>query len=375
MKCVLLILDGFGIGYAPDAERYGDAGSNTYRALLRESEPSIPNLRKMGLDLIDDVVSSGQRAPHIVPVARYGRMRELSCGKDTTTGHYELTGVILDRPFRTYPDGFPQEVVERLERAWGRGILANCSASGTEIVERFGKEHIATGKPIVYTSADSVLQVAACESVVPIERLYEWCRQARAIMSGEHTVGRIIARPFVFENGRFRRTDGRKDFGTKPPSPTVLDELQAAGYEVNAVGKINDIFCGQGITRVWEAHGNAQIADRVEQAYRACKDGLIFANFVDFDMLYGHRRDVAGYRAALEAFDVRLGGFLQDFTDGDLLIVTADHGCDPSFQGSDHTRECVPILLYDSGKSVGSLGTIDGFEYVADQIRRYFRLD
>lgn len=369
MKAILVVLDSFGIGNAPDAALYGDAGSNTYRAICDGIR--IPNLIGMGLHCIDGV---DLPSPRMTPSASYGRMIERSAGKDTTTGHWELCGLVSNQPMPTYPNGFPQEIVERLQAAWGVEILGNCAASGTQIIARLGEEHLRSGKPIVYTSADSVLQIACAESLYPLEKLYEMCRIARKIMCGAHAVGRIIARPFErLADGAFRRTEGRKDFALAPIGETVLDRLSARGISVVGIGKIFDIFAGRGITDSIVAHGNEEIGAALLDACDRYRDNaLIFANFVDFDMLYGHRNDVAGYRACLERFDAYLPRLLERIEDDDLLIVTADHGCDPSTPSTDHSRECVPLLIYRPRRAGRALGTISGFDYVAGEIERYF---
>ncbi len=369
MKAILIVLDSFGIGNAPDAALYGDAGSNTYRAICDGIR--IPNLIGMGLHCIDGV---DLPSPRMTPSASYGCMIERSAGKDTTTGHWELCGLVSNQPMPTYPNGFPQEIVERLQAAWGVEILGNCAASGTQIIARLGEEHLRSGKPIVYTSADSVLQIACAESLYPLEKLYEMCRIARKIMCGAHAVGRIIARPFErLADGTFRRTEGRKDFALAPIGETVLDRLSARGISVVGIGKIFDIFAGRGITDSIVAHGNEEVGAALLDACDRYRDNaLIFANFVDFDMLYGHRNDVAGYRACLERFDEYLPQLLERIGDDDLLIVTADHGCDPSTPSTDHSRECVPLLIYRPRRAGRALGTISGFDYVAGEIERFF---
>jgi phosphopentomutase len=339
----LVVLDSVGIGGAPDAAAFGDEGSATLQHVARAAGGiDLPNLGSLGLGnvaAVEGVPAAG------APRGAFGSMVERSAGKDTTTGHWELAGVILERPFPTYPDGFPPEVMRAFEEAIGSETLGNVAASGTEIIERLGAEHLRTGLPIVYTSADSVFQIAAHVGVVPLERLYEMCRVARELLRDEHEVGRVIARPFEGEPGAFVRTPDRHDFSVVPPADTVLDRVEAAGLEVRGVGKISDIFAGRGLTSSRPTRSNDEGVTAVCEELRAVGRGLVFANLVDFDSSYGHRNDPAGYAAALEAFDRRLPEILAALGDDDVLIVTADHGNDPTTPSTDHSRERVPVLV------------------------------
>ncbi|ACL69452.1 phosphopentomutase [Halothermothrix orenii H 168] len=304
---------------------------------------SIPNMERMGLGKIKDLegISSTIKAR-----GAYGKMAESSAGKDTTTGHWEIAGIILKEPFPTYPDGFPPEVIKPFEREIGREVLGNKPASGTKIIEELGEEHIKTGKPIVYTSADSVFQIAAHEEVIPVEELYNMCKIARRILTGKHAVGRVIARPFIGKPGNFVRTERREDFSLEPPEKTMLDIIKEAGLQVYAVGKIVDIFAGRGINEYNHTVDNMDSVDAILDYMDEVSSGLIFANLVEFDMVYGHRRNVKGYARALEEFDQRIPEILDKLKSNDILIITADHGCDPAYKGTDHTREYVPLLIY-----------------------------
>lgn len=366
--CYLIVLDSLGIGGAADADKFGDAGSNTYKAIYPYL--NIPNLRALGLDNID---GTDFGTPVASPAASYGRLVERSEGKDTTTGHYEIAGLIVKTPHPTYPDGFPARITDKLCAAWGvDGVLGNKAASGTEIIKELGEEHERTGRPIVYTSADSVLQIAASVETFGLGRLYDCCEKARTIMSGKDSVGRIIARPFARDaEGAFYRTPDRRDYALMPPAKTVLNALSEKGTGVVSVGKISDIFCGYGITEALPAHGNREVGERL-LAYKPQKDALVFANFVDFDMVYGHRNDVKGYAECLNAFDRILPDILNKPGDEDMLIITADHGCDPSTPSTDHSRENVPLLIYRKGNKGKNLGTIDGFYYIAELIADFF---
>ncbi|MBM7865156.1 phosphopentomutase [Heliobacterium gestii] len=342
-RVILIVLDSVGIGELPDADRYGDRGSHTLANIARAvGGLRLPNLAKLGLGNIDVIagVSPAER-----PDGLFGKMAERAPGKDTTTGHWELAGVILDKPFPVYPDGFPPEVMETFEKAIGRSTLGNVAASGTEIIERLGEEHMATGAPIVYTSADSVFQIAAHEEVIPLEELYRYCQIARDILRGDHAVGRVIARPFVGVPTAFRRTTNRHDYSLKPPGRLVFDVIAEAGREVAAVGKIYDIYAGQAISRHVSTRSNMEGVDRTLDYMREVAQGLIMTNLVDFDMLYGHRNDPEGYARALEEFDGRLPEILAALQPEDLLLVTADHGCDPTTPSTDHSREYVPVLV------------------------------
>ena len=359
-RAILIVLDSVGIGGLPDAAKYGDTGSHTLDNIAKALPGfSLPNLEGLGLGAIEGVKMFS--VPDRIAGA-FGRNAERSAGKDTTTGHWEMAGVTLLDPFPTYPAGFPEEVIKAFEAAIGTKTLANEVASGTEIIARLGDEHVRTGYPIVYTSADSVFQIAAHEGVIPLERLYDMCRIARKQLMGEHAVGRVIARPFEGESGAYRRTDRRRDFAVDPFRPTLLDQVKAAGQEVRAVGKIEDIFNARGITRAVHTHGNMDGVDRTLEWILEAFGGLLFANLVDFDMLYGHRNDVKGYAEALKAFDRRLPEILAAMREEDLLIITADHGCDPTTASTDHSREYTPLLVAGHAVKPGTdLGTRSTF--------------
>ncbi|MGH2546850.1 MAG: phosphopentomutase [Actinomycetota bacterium] len=342
MKVLLLVCDSFGVGEAPDAAAYGDGGSDTIGNTARTvGGIRAPNLAGLGIGLLTD-------APGIEPRAEagtgHGKMRERSAGKDTTTGHWEICGLVVERPFPTYPDGFPPEVIEPFERAVGLPALGNVAASGTEIIEALGEEHVRTGRPIVYTSADSVFQIAAHKDVVPLDRLYEWCRLARGILDGEHRVGRVIARPFVGEPGSFTRTHERRDFSVEPFAPTYLDRVLEAGIPVFGVGKIPDIFAGRGLTDAEHSKSNDHGIELTVKYLGREDDVLVVTNLVDFDTKYGHRNDAEGYARCVEAFDRRVPELVGAVGDG-LLFLTGDHGCDPTDVSTDHTREHTPVLV------------------------------
>ncbi|MCR4398406.1 MAG: phosphopentomutase [Firmicutes bacterium] len=365
-RVFVIVLDSVGIGETPDAHLYGDEGSNTLsNTALAVGGLELPNMCDLGLGLIPGVKyvrgRSGRRGAD-PPRGAYGRMSPESPGKDTMGGHWELMGLVLDRPFRTYPAGFPAALIREFERRIGRRVIGNVAASGTEIIARLGEEHIRTGMPIVYTSADSVFQVAAHEDVVPVDELYRICEVARAMLVGDNMVGRVIARPFAGKPGCFRRTERRRDFTVEPPGPTVLDYLAGAGIRVTAVGKIEDIFSGRGLSESVHTASNAESCAVLEDLAASGGEGFIFANLVDFDMLYGHRNDPRGYARALAAFDESLGGILARLGQGDLLMVTADHGCDPTTPSTDHSRELVPLLvagpLVRRGADIGLRGTL-----------------
>ena len=341
-RVVLVVLDSVGIGEMPDAADYGDSGADTLGHTLASRKVDIPNLRKMGLANIRRLPADPVEKPNGI----FGKAATSSSGKDTTTGHWEMSGIITARPFPTYSNGFPPRVIEPFERAIGRKVLGNKPASGTEIIKELGEEHVLTGRPIVYTSADSVFQIAAHERIVPLEQLYEWSRIAREQLAGEDEVGRVIARPFVGEPGNFRRTEARQDFAIDPPEDTLLDRVKAAGLAVTAVGKIGSIFCHRGTTEELKAGNNNASVEQTLHALRSTGRGLIFTNLVDFDMLYGHRNDVEGYARALEEFDRRLPEIQQVMREDDLLMISADHGCDPADVSTDHTREYVPVLAW-----------------------------
>ena len=359
-RAILIILDSVGVGELPDADLYGDAGSDTLGNLAQAlGGVHLPHLQRLGLGNIHPIQGV---PPEASPLAAFGRMAEQSAGKDTTIGHWEIAGVISAQPLPTYPHGFPAEMIAEYERRIGRKTLGNYPASGTVIIEQLGAEHMRTGFPIVYTSADSVFQVAAHEEVICIEELYRICQIAREMLKGEHNVGRVIARPFVGQSGAFQRTDRRRDFSAPPPEPTLLDHVKQSGQTVWAVGKIEDIFAGQGISRAVHTHNNMDGVDKTLEAMRDAGPGVIFTNLVDLDMIYGHRNNVQGYADALRAVDARVPELLQALRDDDVLIFTADHGCDPTTPSTDHSREYVPLLVYGASIRPGvNLGTRASF--------------
>ena len=365
-RIFLIVLDSFGVGALPDSEAFGDVGVNTLAACATSSQLQIPTMIAAGLGLIDGVSCLPKPA---APTGAYGRLAEASMGKDTTIGHWEIAGIVSPKPMPTYPNGFPEEVLAPFRAATGRGILCNQPISGTKAIELYGDEHVRTGDLIVYTSADSVFQIAAHEEVVPLEELYRDCRIARQQLQGKHGVGRVIARPFVGTSGNYRRTSNRHDFSLEPPSETMLDAIQKAGLASIAVGKIFDIFAGRGMT---EHVYNASNADGLDHAMDYAKEdfhGLCFVNLVDFDMLYGHRRDIDGYARALTEFDRWLPSFLEQLGDEDLVMITADHGCDPAYLATtDHTREYVPLLVLGKAVKPVNLGTRKTFADIAATI-------
>ena len=356
-RVFLIVLDSVGIGYQPDAADFGDAGANTMKRISASEKFNIPNLLKMGLGSIDgvDYLPNGEHSAAVV------RLRELSRGKDTTTGHWEMMGIVSERPMPTYPDGFPKEILDEFSRLTGRGVLCNKPYSGTDVIRDYGKAHVDSGDLIIYTSADSVFQIAAHEEIVPVEQLYEYCRIARELLTGDHAVGRVIARPFVGSEGCYKRTENRHDFSLVPPIPTVLDAIGGAGLDVISVGKIYDIFAGAGIAESMPTHNNTEGMQTILAAQKKDFHGICFANLVDFDMLYGHRQDIDGYAAALTAFDTWLPEFISGMKDTDVLMITADHGCDPGDTSTDHTRENVPFIIYGKGIKSVNLGTRAGF--------------
>ncbi|WP_099468375.1 phosphopentomutase [Konateibacter massiliensis] len=369
-RVFLIVLDSFGIGEAPDAKDFHDEGSNTIKAASTSEFFSMPNMQKLGLFNIDGVDC---REGNEKPQGSFARMTETSKGKDTTIGHWEIAGIQSMKPLPTYPDGFPADVLEKFSKAVNRGVICNKPYSGTDVIRDYGKEHVETGDLIVYTSADSVFQIAAHEDVVPIETLYEYCRIAREILVGEHGVGRVIARPFEGEYPDYKRTSRRHDFSILPPQETMLHNLKDKGLDVIAVGKINDIFAGQGITEYVYTSNNDEGIDRTLEYMDKEFEGLCFINLVDFDMLYGHRNDVDGYAKALTNFDNRLPSILEKLGEDDILMITADHGCDPLTPSTDHSREYTPWVIY--GKKVkenNNLGTRDTFSDIAKTITDYF---
>jgi phosphopentomutase len=368
-RIVAIVLDSVGIGELPDAARYGDRGSDTLGNIARRIPLHLPALCYLGLDRLVPALGD----PVSMPNGAWGRMAEASAGKDSVTGHWEMAGIVLERAFPTFPHGFAPEVIAAFERGIGRRSIGNVVASGTEVIERFGAEHLRSGAPIVYTSADSVFQIAAHEAVVPVADLYRYCEVAYDIVAKGLGVGRVIARPFDGELGAFRRTSRRHDYALEPPVPTLLDHLTAAGHPVVGVGKIKDLFAGRGVTRHFGTASDDEGMDRVEEALRDVPRGLIWANLVDFDALYGHRNDVHGYARNLERFDARLSDLLPQLRPSDLLVVTADHGNDPTTPSTDHSREYVPLLLAGAAVAAGvSLGTRETFADLGQTIAANF---
>lgn len=370
-RVILITLDGVGIGAQPDAGDYGSVGADTLRHVAEKCGGlQLPNLSLLGLG---NVVSVPGLSPAVSPAAAYGRMLERSAGMDTTTGHWELAGLIQSQPFPSFPQGFPPEIMSAFAQEAGVESLGNFAASGTEILRQLGEEHCRTGKPIVYTSVDSVFQIAAHEEVIPVERLYEICRIARRILN-PYQVCRVIARPFIGRNADdFRRTARRRDFSLQPNGVTLLDRLHEAGLEVYGIGKIRDIFAGKGVSTALASSSNADGMEKTGKALALLEKGLIFTNLVDFDMLYGHRRDAAGFGRALEEFDCWLPGFMDALSPRDLLIITADHGCDPTSPGSDHTREYVPLICWHKKMAGGRpLGLRQTFADVAATVANLF---
>lgn len=371
-RVIWIILDSVGIGEAPDADRFGDVGADTLGNILKErGQLQVPNMEKLGLFSID-----GTALPKtdMIPIGAYGKARELSKGKDTTTGHWEMTGIETKQPFPTYPLGFPEELMEEFVRRTGcKGYLGNIVASGTQIINELGNEHMKTGYPIVYTSADSVFQIAAHEDVIPIDRLYRICETARELLTGEHAVARVIARPFVKDGNKYVRTPNRRDFSLKPSEDNLLSYLTEAGYRVTGVGKIHDIFCGTGIGDTVHTKSNIDGMEKTMDFMDTQHEGLIFTNLVEFDSTWGHRRDVEGYAQGLEIFDKGLSRLIAKMQKDDLLIINADHGCDPTFRGTDHTREYIPVLVYHKGMDHGvNLGTLDTFADIGATIAENF---
>lgn len=356
-RVIVIVLDSVGIGGAPDAKEYGDLGADTFNHVAAGYQGfAAPNLARLGFGHIDGVTALPRKG---VPQAAVAALLERSAGKDTTTGHWEMMGAVLTTPWPVYPDGFPREVLDPFEKAVGKSVLANKPSSGTVILDEFGPEHMATGRPIVYTSADSVFQIAAHEEIVPIEKLYEWCKIARGILDGPHRVGRVIARPFLGGPGAFKRTPRRHDYAVSPPR-NALDLLCERGVLTSGVGKIYDIYNGQGVRQTVSTVSNADGIARTLEAMDTMESGLLFVNLVDFDMQYGHRNDVAGYAKAIMEFDAALPSIERKLRPDDLLMISADHGCDPAFPGTDHTRERVPLLVAGAKVKPGNLGTLAG---------------
>lgn len=372
-RVFLIVLDSAGVGEAPDAELFDDVGCDTFGTCVRSGKLAVPNMAALGLYNLDGTSFQDNREDVI---GCYAKLTEESAGKDTTVGHWEIAGVTSEQAMPTYPDGFPQEIIEEFERQTGRGTLCNLPYSGTEVIKAYGREHVETGKLIVYTSADSVFQVAAHEGVVPLEELYDDCRKARAVLKGKHGVGRVIARPFVGEYPDYQRTVNRHDFSLVPPRPTILDVMKEKGYAVIGVGKIYDIFAGSGITETYPNEGNTKNMERTFAIMEQDFEGLCFVNLVDFDMMYGHRNDIEGYVNALNEVDIQIGMLMERMRKDDILIITADHGCDPGFKGTDHSREYTPCLCYGESLRRGvNLGIRDSFADIAKTIADIFRIE
>lgn len=368
-RVFLIVLDSFGIGELPDAAAFGDEGSHTLRSVASQVEFDCPNLCKMGLFNIEGCQVAGYSAIG-ESMAAFGRMAEMSCGKDTTTGHWEIAGLISTRAMPTYPDGFPEEIIAEFERRTGKKALCNKPYSGTQVIADFGEEHLATDSLIVYTSADSVFQIAAHESKVPLDELYRYCEIARELLQGEHGVGRVIARPFGGEHP-FVRLAGRHDYSLEPHGETMLDRLKGRELDVISVGKISDIFAGRGITESYPTKSNKEGMERTIALTDKDFCGLCFVNLVDFDSVFGHRNDPRGYARAMTEFDSQLGELLGKWGDGDLLIITADHGCDPLTPSTDHSREYVPLLVFGDGIEPRDLGTKPSFAFVSELVEDF----
>lgn len=379
-RVILIVMDSFGIGAEPDADLFGDVGTNTLKSCTKSDSFAAMNLAKLGLFKIDGV-ETAKRLPEqdVVPCGTYAKLREKSMGKDTTIGHWEIAGLVSPNPLPTYPNGFPEEVLDKFKKATGRGVLCNLPYSGTQVINDYGDEHVKTGDLIVYTSADSVFQIAAHEDVVPCEQLYEYCKMAREILQGEHGVGRVIARPFIGNSGNYTRTPRRHDFSLVPPKDTMLDVLKKSGKDVIGIGKINDIFAGAGLTEFTYTSGNEDGINKTIEYLDKDFDGLMFVNLVDYDMLYGHRRDIDGYAKAVAYFDDKLPQIIDKLSDDDLLIITADHGCDPGYdKTTDHTREYIPFLAYCKREDAikgGNLGTKETFADIAKSVCTYLGIN
>ena len=374
MRVFLIVLDSFGIGELPDAKNFSDEGSNTLKACYESGKLSVPTMKKLGLFNIEGVsFGDGEQNPQ----GSFCRLGEKSAGKDTTVGHWEIAGVISKRALPTYPDGFPKQIIEEFEKRTGKKVICNKPYSGTDVIRDYGEEHLKTGSVIVYTSADSVFQIACHEDLVSKEELYELCQTARDILTGEHAVGRVIARPFVGNaKDGFIRTSNRRDFSIQPPRDTLLDDIKNSGKDVLGVGKIYDIFGGRGLTETFKTKSNSDGLLVVNHLIDRVFDGLCFVNLVDFDSKYGHRNDVLGYTSALNEFDAWLGDAIKNFKDGDVLMITADHGCDPSTPSTDHSREFVPLLVYGNNVVKGAnLGTRESFSDIGKTIAEAFGVD
>ncbi|WMJ79020.1 MULTISPECIES: phosphopentomutase [unclassified Sedimentibacter] len=373
-RAVLIVLDSVGVGELPDAADYGDIGSNTVKNIYKNIDDfSLPNLEKLGLLNIDGFEDIKKSDSYTGTVAK---CTEKSKGKDTTTGHWEISGLVLEKPFPTYPKGFPKDFIDEFEKKVGRKTIGNYPASGTEIIKELGNEHIETGNLIVYTSADSVFQIAAHEEVVQLNELYKICATAREMLKGEHGVGRVIARPFIGKDGNYTRTENRRDFSLLPPEDTMLDYIKNNGMEVFAIGKIEDIFANKGMTKSNHTHNNKEGIEATLNAMKEDFKGLIFTNLVDFDMVYGHRNNVQGYADALKYFDDKLPEIIDNLKEDDVLIITADHGCDPTTESTDHSREYIPLILY--GKNIqgnNNLGILDTYASIGKTILNMFNIE
>lgn len=371
-RVILIVMDSFGIGQMPDAKEYGDVDVNTLASCMTSPYFKADHLGKLGLFSIDSVKNADF---HDEVVGTYARMKEQSRGKDTTIGHWEIAGLVSMKPLPTFPDGFPKELLDEFSKRTNRGILCNLPYSGTKVIEDYGDEHVKSGDLIIYTSADSVFQIAAHEEVVPVEQLYEYCKIARELLVGDYGVGRVIARPFIGKDGCYTRTANRHDFSLLPPKDTMLDILKNAGLDTIAVGKIKDIFAGKGISEFVYTKNNEDGIEKTLHYLEQDFHGLLFVNLVDYDMLYGHRRDIDGYAKAVAAFDDRLGEIIEKLTEDDLLMITADHGCDPAYQKTtDHTREYTPLLMYQKGMKSKNLGTRDSFSDIAATVLDFFKV-
>lgn len=369
-RIFIMVMDSFGIGGAEDAARFGDFGSNTLRSLIRTGVLDVPTLASLGLFHIDGVDCAPAETE---PIGAYGRVCEQSEGKDSTIGHWELAGIRSDEPLPTYPNGFPKEIIDELERKTGRRVICNKPYSGTDVIRDYGEEHVRTGALIVYTSVDSVMQIAAHGDIVPTEELYRACEEARKILTGEHCVGRVIARPFTGE-WPFKRTSGRHDYSAVPPTKTILDLLKDNGLATIAVGKINDLYAGAGISEAIRTGGNEEGMAVSSAMLKKDFRGLCFVNFVDFDTVYGHRRNAVGYAEAVMKLDSWLAGFIANMRKDDILMITADHGCDPMYTGTDHTRENVPVLVYGKEVKPGNLGVRKSFSDIAATVADIFEI-
>lgn len=371
-RVLLIVLDSVGIGHAEDAEKFGDLGAHTLKSVMTQ-KPNLPNLKSLGLFNIERAELTEFASD--CPIGLYGYAKEASNGKDTTVGHWEIAGLISDSPLPTYPNGFPEEIISAFERENNVKALCNLPYSGTEVIKDYGDEHMRTGNPIIYTSADSVFQIAAHEEVIPLQKLYAMCESARRILVGKHAVGRVIARPFLDKNGEYYRTGNRHDYSLEPNGITLLDVLKENNYDVISVGKINDIFASRGVTESHPTKNNKMGEETLLSLQDKDFCGLCFVNLVDFDSVYGHRNDTVGYANALREFDDTLGRFLPNMRDDDLLIITADHGCDPQYKGTDHTRENIPILAYAKGIKSNNIGGYNSFCCIAETIRRNFGIE